>query len=290
MIENGDVFRIDKNDAISFLQTFEDGSVDTIITDPPYCSYGVGSSANKYSANTSKRSRDFECGNDILFDNKDFFSNFMFFKFWAAECLRVLKDESRLFVFCDRYGLAQTICMGQMVGFTYLGFVTWCKTNARPQPTRFRKACEYAVEFCKGTPHVKTRIYPNDWWQGAPVQRDKRVHQTQKPVELIKYLLDFAPENGLVVDPFCGSGSTGVAALESGMRFAGCDLNKESSSALYQAYRNYSLDCNEYVRSTADFYFALEKAGFERLTLNRKRYFKGLKIREDSGAEEDFLQ
>ena len=50
------------------------------------------------------------------------------------------------------------------------------------------------------------------------------------------------------------------------------------------------LDCNEYVRSTADFYFALEKAGFERLTLNRKRYFKGLKIHDDNGAEEDFLQ
>jgi hypothetical protein len=44
------------------------------------------------------------------------------------------------------------------------------------------------------------------------------------------------------------------------------------------------------VRSTADFYFALEKAGFERLTLNRKRFFKGLRIREGTGAEEDFLQ
>ncbi len=72
-----------------------------------------------------------------------------------------------------------------------------------------------------------------------------------------------------------------------------CDVDdsfKESSSALYQTYRNYSLDFNEYVRSTADFYFALEKAGFERLTLNRKRYFKGLKIHADTGAEEDFLQ
>ena len=68
------------------------------------------------------------------------------------------------------------------------------------------------------------------------------------------------------------------------------DFFKESSSSLYQAYRNYSLDCNEYVRSTADFYFALEKAGFERLTLNRKRFFKGLRIREGTGAEEDFLQ
>lgn len=64
---------------------------------------------------------------------------------------------------------------------------------------------------------------------------------------------------------------------------------KENSATLYQAYRLYSLDCNEYVRSTADFYFALEKAGFERITITRRRYFKGLRLREDTGIEEDFL-
>lgn len=71
-----------------------------------------------------------------------------------------------------------------------------------------------------------------------------------------------------------------------------CEIDpsyKESSSSLYQTYRNYSLDCNEYVRSTADFYFALEKAGFERVTMSRKRYFKGLRLREDTGADEDFM-
>lgn len=67
------------------------------------------------------------------------------------------------------------------------------------------------------------------------------------------------------------------------------DSYKESSSALYQAYRNYSLDCNEYIRSTADFYFALEKAGFERIKVHNKRYFKGLRLRADDGADEDFL-
>ena len=63
---------------------------------------------------------------------------------------------------------------------------------------------------------------------------------------------------------------------------------KESSSALYQAYRNYSMDCNEYIRSTADFYFALEKAGFERIKIHNKRYFKGLRLRADDGTDEDF--
>ena len=71
-----------------------------------------------------------------------------------------------------------------------------------------------------------------------------------------------------------------------------CDTGddyKESSSSLYQAYRNYCIDTNEYVRSTADFYFALESAGFERVVLNRKRYFKGLRIRTEDDAGDDFL-
>jgi P4 family phage/plasmid primase-like protien len=71
-----------------------------------------------------------------------------------------------------------------------------------------------------------------------------------------------------------------------------CDVGdgyKESSSSLYQAYRNYCMDTNEYVRNTQDFYFALEGAGFERMTQNRKRYFKGLQLRADDSAEEDFL-
>lgn len=64
---------------------------------------------------------------------------------------------------------------------------------------------------------------------------------------------------------------------------------KESSSSLYQAYRNYCIDTNEYVRSTADFYFALENAGYERITQNRKRYFKGLRIRTEDDFDEEFL-
>lgn len=67
------------------------------------------------------------------------------------------------------------------------------------------------------------------------------------------------------------------------------DSYRESSSALYQAYRNFCIDTNEYVRSTADFYLALENAGYSRLIVNRKRYFKGLRLKTDDGDFEDFL-
>ena len=68
------------------------------------------------------------------------------------------------------------------------------------------------------------------------------------------------------------------------------DSYRESSGALYQAYRNYSIDSNEYVRSTADFYFALEKEGFNRIVSKNKRYFKGLRLKKDDGDFEDFLE
>ncbi len=63
----------------------------------------------------------------------------------------------------------------------------------------------------------------------------------------------------------------------------------EKSADLYQTYRNYCLDMNEYVRSTADFYAELENRGFERIQKNRVKYFKGLRIRQEKDAGVEFL-
>lgn len=64
---------------------------------------------------------------------------------------------------------------------------------------------------------------------------------------------------------------------------------RESSNALYQAYRNYCVDTNEYVRSTADFYTALEGAGFDRIKVKNKRFIKGVRLKTDDTDSEDFL-
>lgn len=64
---------------------------------------------------------------------------------------------------------------------------------------------------------------------------------------------------------------------------------RESSNALYQAYRNYCVDTNEYVRSTADFYTALEGAGFDRIKVKNKRFIKGVRLKPDDAGSEDFL-
>ena len=59
-----------------------------------------------------------------------------------------------------------------------------------------------------------------------PVPTAHRVHQSQKPVQLLKRILEFSTSEGdLVLDCFCGSGSTGVAALELGREFVGIESN-----------------------------------------------------------------
>ncbi len=71
-----------------------------------------------------------------------------------------------------------------------------------------------------------------------------------------------------------------------------CELDpayRESSSALYQAYRNYCIESSEYIRSTTDFYTAMENAGYKRITAKGKRYFAGLRLKTDDGDFEDFL-
>ena len=64
------------------------------------------------------------------------------------------------------------------------------------------------------------------------------------------------------------------------------ELGCNASGALYQAYRNYSIDTNEYVRGTADFYAALETGGFKRINPRGKRFFVGLRLKSDA---EEFL-
>ena len=67
-----------------------------------------------------------------------------------------------------------------------------------------------------------------------------------------------------------------------------CELShayRESSSALYQAYRNHCMDTNEYVRSTTDFYGAMDGAGFRRISAKGKRYFAGLRLKPDINAD-----
>jgi DNA modification methylase len=105
----------------------------------------------------------------------------------------------------------------QGAGWIWRGVAVWDKTEgARPQPGRFRAQCEYMIWGSRG---------PMPLDRDAPVlpglfrvqPRDKG-HITEKPLELMRRVVQICERGGVVLDPFAGSGSTGIAAVLEGRR------------------------------------------------------------------------
>lgn len=94
----------------------------------------------------------------------------------------------------------------QAGGWIWRGIVPWYKPVCRPQLGRFRNACEFAV------------------W-APPVPSAGREHVAQKPLSVMRELVQIVVPGGLVLDPFAGAGTTGLAALAEGRRFLGIEMH-----------------------------------------------------------------
>src|ERR1041385_614526 len=113
----------------------------------------------------------------------------------------------------------------QAGGWLWRGICAWDKTEAsRPRNGGFRAQCEFMAWATRG-PFPETGVYLDGCFR-VLADRDK-LHQAVKPLALMKRLGAIAPAGGLVVDPFVGSGSTCIAALRSGRRVIGVEINAQ---------------------------------------------------------------
>lgn len=107
--------------------------------------------------------------------------------------------------------------------FRYQNLVVWNKGNAG-LGTGFRAQHELAMHFAKGT----AQYYSFDFGNVITTSRvhsSEREHQTEKPVELISTIAEVvSPLGGTILDPFMGSGTTGVACVKLGRRFIGIEI------------------------------------------------------------------
>ena len=91
---------------------------------------------------------------------------------------------------------------------------------------RFKNQCEYIVWGSNGDLPTERGVGVLDGlFSYGNVPTAKRHHQTEKPLDLMKRVVEIVPEGGLVLDCFMGSGSTGVACMETGRRFIGGELD-----------------------------------------------------------------
>lgn len=213
-----------RGDALAVLRELPDASVDAVITDPPYSSGGlmrgdraVAGSHGKYQGDAVNLLPEFGG------DSRDQRSYAYWCALWLAECRRVTKPAGLLMTFTDWRQTPATTDAVQSGGWVWRGLVPWYKPNTRPQSGRFTAQCEYVVWASNGAmPVDRSRGTFPGFYQYQP-ERNKE-HVTQKPLGLMRDLVAIVPEDGLILDPFMGSGTTGVASTTSRRRFVGVEM------------------------------------------------------------------
>jgi site-specific DNA-methyltransferase (adenine-specific) len=223
MDTNGEPVRLIHGEALSVLRELPDASVDALITDPPYSSGGfvrgdrMGDTVSKYVR--------IENGDEVDFagDNRDQRGYSYWLALWLSECLRIIKPGGTALLFTDWRQLPATTDSIQAGGFIWRGIVPWNKPASRPTSGRFTASCEFVVWGSRGAMPVEGAVLPGFYQESAPRDRE---HITQKPLGIMRQLARICPKGGVVLDPFMGSGTTGVAASLEGRDFIGVEMTR----------------------------------------------------------------
>ncbi|MDS1619951.1 site-specific DNA-methyltransferase [Escherichia coli] len=215
--------------ALEVLPLLTPGSIDTLITDPPYSSgathkAGRTNNSDATSKYLNEENRRFE-GFDG--ENMDARSWAFWSLLWMSQACKTLKSGAYSLVFTDWRQLPAATDIFQGSGFTWRGVVAWNKGRAArtPHTGYFRHQCEYIVWGSKG----KLGKSPNGPFDGCmtfPVNPSKKLHPTGKPEELMAELVRTANNGEIILDPFMGSGTTGVAALKAARKFIGIESSE----------------------------------------------------------------
>ncbi len=230
-------------DCITFLQKCKEGSYDMIIADPPYSSGGMVRS-DRNTGSTSKYSRaESAVPLDFLGDNRDQRSYLYWSQLWISESVRVLKDGGLVLIFTDWRQLPTTTDAIQAGGAVWRGIIPWNKKNDRPMSDRYSASCEYIVWGTKGARKVDMKDpgskYVPGWYEHRP--KGKRIHATEKPVELYRHIFQILRTGQKILDPFMGSGTSAIAAYIEGFEYDGCEMSKDI----------YEIACNRLKLQTA---------------------------------------
>lgn len=236
--------RLYKGDVIETLGQLPDECIDLIFSDPPYnlsnggftCHAGKRVSVNKGGWDKSKGIED----------------DFAFHDAWISACRRVLKPHGSLWISGTYHSIYACGFALQKQGWHLINDICWFKPNAAPNLScrMFTASHETLlwVRKDKKARHyfdyelIKSKDWAGDfikkpgkqmrsvWAIGTPKNGEKKhgKHPTQKPEALLdRIILACSKEGDIVLDPFCGSATTGVAALRNGRKFVGIDDSQE---------------------------------------------------------------
>lgn len=221
-------------DALQVLLALPADSVDAVITDPPYSSGGAFRGDRMVDSRTKYVSTGaFHNLRAFTGDNRDQRSYLAWCSLWMAAATHVAKDGAILSCFTDWRQLPTTTDAIQAGGWVWRGVATWQKVHARPCLGRYTNQCEFVAWGTNGPRETEGPTAKGWIVCGSPANAD-RVHMTEKPVEVMEWLATPMLPESRVLDPFMGSGTTGVAAIRRGLSFVGVELDQHNFATAKQ--------------------------------------------------------
>ena len=220
-------------DAIEFMKRMNDESVDMIVTDPPYKVTPKGCAGNSGGMMRSK----------LTMKGKIFKHNDIKPIEYIPEFYRLLKDGSHCYIMTNHVNLQEILNVATDCGFKFIKSLIWNKGN-KIMGQYYMSQFEYILFFRKGKGKKINKCgtadilnIPNKKTKG---EDGKNIHDTEKPVELMKVLIEnSSQENEVVLDPFVGVGSTALACKELNRNFIGFELDENYYNIAHNRINGY---------------------------------------------------
>lgn len=212
--------KIINENAIEFMKTLEDESIDLIITDPPYKVTARGNAGNSGGMMQKK----------LSMQGKIFKHNDIKPIDYIPEFYRLLKDGSHCYIMTNHVNLQEMLNVATKCGFHFIKSLIWNKGN-KIMGQYYMSQFEYILFFRKGKGKKINKCgtadilnVPN---KKTKDENGKNLHDTEKPVELMKILVENSSQVGeLVLDPFVGVGATAIACKELDRQYVGVELDE----------------------------------------------------------------
>lgn len=244
-----DSFYLLQGDCLELLKAMKSDSVDLVFADPPYflSNGGITCQSGKM---VCVDKGDWDKKENILDIHK-------FNKAWLEECKRVLKKDGTIWIsgtFHNIYSIGLAL---QELDYKILNNITWFKNNAPPNLScRFFTHSSEQIIWASKTKKSKHYFDYNlmkktnndkqmrDLWHFNCVKQKEKKHgkfPTQKPLELLERIILASSSEGMtILDPFNGSGTTGIAAAMLGRRYIGIDISREHLDITLRRYKDIS--------------------------------------------------
>ncbi len=204
---------------MDYFSEIQDNSIDLLITDPPY---KVTTRGNAGNTGGMLQERIFNDGNVFAYNSTDC-------KEYAPEFYRVLKDGGHCYIMTNHKNLIHMLNTFEQNGFHFIKSLIWDKGN-KVMGQYYMSAFEYILFFRKGKGVRINNCGTSDILSVKNVKTKgkdgKNLHNTEKPVELMQIFVEnSSKENEIVLDPFMGIGTTGIACKNTNRKFIGIEID-----------------------------------------------------------------